>query len=492
MTVAGVVQDPWIIDGSIIHNINLNLPGLDREVAVEACRSIGFDLFVEQLPDCYDHSVDGLSRGQRRRLALARAIARNPGILVMEEPTSDLDGVEQYDMMAAIEAAADDRTMIVLSGCPKLARSADAVFALSDGQLVPVDRASQEPMVTSTDEPSPAVGQRSRHRLPVHLRLADAGERRPPPPVTGSWGITIGAELIPNHQATGLLSRNRFTETWAAWRTEDVSGRVPGRVPVRVKVPRLPADRSSATRPQSAAAANLVSYQSWEQLRREYQILAEMKLTSTTAALDLDLESPMPYATFEYLDSMSLAEAVHQVGGLGPVDATTIGLAVATTLEQFHQHGYVHLDLRTSQIRTRGETIVITDASFCRAIGSVLPSAADGSGPSAGSGGQGPERCFAPEQQPGTLADPAMDVYALGTLVGRTLRNTRPGSKTGAPTANIPRRLATLLQQMTEDLPAARPSMAEVVDRLGELVPDHSANDRAPSHPQRHLRLVHG
>jgi len=137
--IALVPQDPWILDGTIAQNIAFGRPDASLDEIVEAARTAVVHGFVASLPAGYDTVVgEGgvmLSGGQRRRLALARALLRGSSVLLLDEPTSGLDAESEQAVMAAIERAAAGRLTLVVSHRLRVATLADRVVVLSGGRI---------------------------------------------------------------------------------------------------------------------------------------------------------------------------------------------------------------------------------------------------------------------------------------------------------------------------------------------------------------------
>jgi ATP-binding cassette subfamily B protein len=134
-----VPQDPWMLDATIAENIALGRPGADPEaVAAAACVAL-VDEFATRLPDGLDTMVgEGgvrLSGGQRRRVALARAVLRDAGVLLLDEPTSGLDAASEAAVLQALEQAAAGRTVLAVSHRLGLAARADRVVVLDGGRV---------------------------------------------------------------------------------------------------------------------------------------------------------------------------------------------------------------------------------------------------------------------------------------------------------------------------------------------------------------------
>jgi ATP-binding cassette subfamily B protein len=138
--VAYVPQDPWLLDGTILDNIVFGRRGVDLADAVSVARQCLVEDFVRRLPEGYATPVGEngvlLSGGERRRLAIARAVLRSADILLLDEPTSGLDAGSEAVVVAALKRAARGRTVVMVSHRLNLACDADTVVVLADGRLV--------------------------------------------------------------------------------------------------------------------------------------------------------------------------------------------------------------------------------------------------------------------------------------------------------------------------------------------------------------------
>jgi ABC-type multidrug transport system fused ATPase/permease subunit len=137
---AWVPQHPTLFSGTVADNIRLADPDADLARVEEAARLAGADGFVRALPDGYDTVVgDGgrpLSTGERRRLALARAFLRDSPLIVLDEPTADLDPGNAEVVGDAIVRLGHGRAVFLIAHRPELARRADRVVRLEAGRIV--------------------------------------------------------------------------------------------------------------------------------------------------------------------------------------------------------------------------------------------------------------------------------------------------------------------------------------------------------------------
>jgi ATP-binding cassette, subfamily C, bacterial CydD len=144
---AWVPQQPSLFCGTIAENIALGRRGAtDAEVHAAAVVA-GAEGFVRRLPGGYETVVgDGgrpLSSGERRRIALARAFVRDAALVVLDEPTADLDPESAELVGRAVERLRAGRTLLLIAHRPELARLADRVLLLEQGRAtVSIERAA--------------------------------------------------------------------------------------------------------------------------------------------------------------------------------------------------------------------------------------------------------------------------------------------------------------------------------------------------------------
>jgi ABC-type transport system involved in cytochrome bd biosynthesis fused ATPase/permease subunit len=136
---AWVPQRPTILRGTVEDNIRLGVPELGDEAVRRAARAAGADGFVRALPDGYATVVGeggrALSAGQVQRIALARALARDAAVLVLDEPTANLDPESAALVAEAIRRLPRDRTVLLIAHDRSLTRGMDRTVELRDGRL---------------------------------------------------------------------------------------------------------------------------------------------------------------------------------------------------------------------------------------------------------------------------------------------------------------------------------------------------------------------
>ena len=136
----GSRSGPTLFRGTVAENIRLGRPSADDDRMRRAAALAGAAAFVADLPDGYDTVVgDGgrpLSAGQAQRIALARSFLRDAPLVILDEPTADLDPVSAELVGEAVERLRDGRSILLLVHRPELARRADRIVTIDAGRIV--------------------------------------------------------------------------------------------------------------------------------------------------------------------------------------------------------------------------------------------------------------------------------------------------------------------------------------------------------------------
>jgi ATP-binding cassette subfamily B protein len=137
-----IEQDIFLFSRSVAENIAFGKPGASREEIEEAARAAQAHEFILGFKDGYDTVIGErgvtLSGGQRQRLALARAFLTDPRILILDDSTSAIDSATEDRIQRAIEQAARDRTMFLITHRLSQIRRADLIVAMRQGQVAAI------------------------------------------------------------------------------------------------------------------------------------------------------------------------------------------------------------------------------------------------------------------------------------------------------------------------------------------------------------------
>ena len=135
-----VLQENLLFRAPLWQNIAYGRPEATRDEIIRASEMANAHEFIVKLPEGYDTLVGErgvtLSGGQRQRIAIARAIIRNAPILILDEPTSDLDAASEELVFDALSKLMEGRTSIVIAHRLATVQRADVIFVLDEGKIV--------------------------------------------------------------------------------------------------------------------------------------------------------------------------------------------------------------------------------------------------------------------------------------------------------------------------------------------------------------------
>ena len=134
-----VTQETYLFHDSIEENVKLAKPDATHEEVVEACKKASIHDFILSLPQGYDTPVeelgDSLSGGERQRIGLARAFLHDVPLLLLDEPTSNLDSLNEAVILRSLHNQRKDKTVVLVSHRQSTMRIADTVYSVEDGRM---------------------------------------------------------------------------------------------------------------------------------------------------------------------------------------------------------------------------------------------------------------------------------------------------------------------------------------------------------------------
>lgn len=135
-----VSQSPILLSGTILENLRYGNGDASAAEAVQACRTAGIHDFIAGLPGGYDSEVGekgvNLSEGQKQRLAIARALVKDPDILILDEPTASLDGPTEKSVLEALPRETRGKTLFVVAHRLSTVVGCDRILVLNENRLV--------------------------------------------------------------------------------------------------------------------------------------------------------------------------------------------------------------------------------------------------------------------------------------------------------------------------------------------------------------------
>jgi len=135
-----VLQDTFLFSGSVMDNIRYGRLKATDEDVIQAAKMADADHFIRQLPQGYQTQLSerasNLSQGQRQLLAIARAILADPGILILDEATSNVDTRTEARIQKALLRLMQGRTSFVIAHRLSTIRDADKVVVINNGEVV--------------------------------------------------------------------------------------------------------------------------------------------------------------------------------------------------------------------------------------------------------------------------------------------------------------------------------------------------------------------
>lgn len=134
-----VSQTTYLFDQTIEENLKIAKPSATREELENACRMASVDEFIKSLPQGYQTRVgamgENLSAGEKQRIGLARAFLRGSGLILLDEPTSNVDSINEGIILKALKKQKGERGIILVSHRESTMAIADRVYRIKEGKI---------------------------------------------------------------------------------------------------------------------------------------------------------------------------------------------------------------------------------------------------------------------------------------------------------------------------------------------------------------------
>lgn len=135
-----VPQDTFLFDESIMENIRYGRTGATKGEIIKAAKTANAHDFIVRLPDGYNTKVGErgvrLSGGERQRISIARAMLKNPKILILDEATSEIDSTSERLIHEALKRLLQDRTTLIIAHRLFSVQNADRIILLDQGKII--------------------------------------------------------------------------------------------------------------------------------------------------------------------------------------------------------------------------------------------------------------------------------------------------------------------------------------------------------------------
>lgn len=132
-----ISQSTYLFDDTIKENLKVANPNATDSEIIEACKKASVHDFIETLPDKYDSKVgllgDNLSAGERQRIGLARAFLRKSKLILLDEPTSNVDSMNEGIILKSLKEYKNDAAIILVSHRQSTTKIADIVYKIDNG-----------------------------------------------------------------------------------------------------------------------------------------------------------------------------------------------------------------------------------------------------------------------------------------------------------------------------------------------------------------------
>ena len=135
---AYVTQDTYLFDSTLEENLRIAKRDATMEELIEACKKANLYDFIVSLPNGFKSKVgelgDSLSGGERQRLGITRAFLHDSPIILLDEPTSNLDSLNESIILNALKAHSEDKNIILVSHRASTMSIADRIYYMQEGR----------------------------------------------------------------------------------------------------------------------------------------------------------------------------------------------------------------------------------------------------------------------------------------------------------------------------------------------------------------------
>jgi ATP-binding cassette subfamily C protein len=135
-----VSQETYLFNETIMDNIKIGNANATKEEVIKAAKMASIHEFIETLPKGYDTKVGelggNLSSGEKQRIGLARAFLSNGDVLILDEPTSNLDTLNEGEILKSIKENCEDKTIVLISHRKSTTAVCNKTYKLENSKLV--------------------------------------------------------------------------------------------------------------------------------------------------------------------------------------------------------------------------------------------------------------------------------------------------------------------------------------------------------------------
>ena len=134
-----VSQSTYLFDDTILNNIKIAKKDATKEEIIEACKKASIHDFILTLENGYDTLVggtrDNISAGETQRIGLARAFLKGSKVILLDEPTSNLDSLNEGIILKSLKESSQTKTVVLVSHRVSTMNVADAVYEMNKGRI---------------------------------------------------------------------------------------------------------------------------------------------------------------------------------------------------------------------------------------------------------------------------------------------------------------------------------------------------------------------